>query len=322
MIRNFIALGILAASSLVANADELQSMALTNADEAKKVTQAVEAAVQDSVAWTFPSSIGLNFGQTAYHDWAEGGDNSVSLSGFANLNANYKKNKLMWNNNLYGEYGLIHSASYEDYTTRKNLDKLTFTSKFGYKAVKSWYYSALVDFKTQFYKGFDYSKDDSTGSIVRTKTSNFMAPATLITSLGMDYVPNKYLSLFLSPATGRFTFCRDSSLVAKCGLDEGDTYKAEFGAFVRVLNDFDIVKNIHLASKLELFSAYESFGNVVVNWDVLLTMKVTKYINASIRGQLKYDDAVPYIDPEEPDVKHGARVQLMDAITVGFAYSF
>ena len=51
-------------------------------------------------------------------------------------------------------------------------------------------------------------------------------------------------------------------------------------------------------------------------------MKVTKYINASIRGQLKYDDAVPYIDPEEPDVKHGARVQLMDAITVGFAYSF
>lgn len=321
MFKKYFLLAVLASAAFSVSADELQDLALTKADEAKNVTKAAEAAQADSVAWTFPSTVGLNFGQTAYQNWAAGGDNSISFSGYANLNANYKKNKLKWDNNLYGEYGIIHSSSYEDYTTRKNLDKLTATSKFGYKAVGSWYYSALLDFKTQFDKGYDYSTD-STG-VVRTLNSSFLAPGNLIASLGMDYVPNKYLSLFISPATGRFTFCRDTTLSIKCGLDEGEKSKAEFGAFVRVLNDFDICKNIHLTNKMEFFSAYETFGNVVVNWDLLLTMKVTKYINASIHGQLKYDDAVPYIDPDDVEqTPHGARVQLMDAINVGFAYQF
>ena len=136
------------------------------------------------------------------------------------------------------------------------------------QAAKFWYYTALAEFKTQFTTGYDYSKDNDT---IRSVVSDFMTPAYLITSLGMDYIPNKYLSLYVSPVTGRFVFVNDTTLSVKYGLDERKHSKSEFGAYLRAINHFDIVKNINLNSKLELFSAYETFGNIVVNWDLLLT---------------------------------------------------
>ena len=107
-------------------------------------------------------------------------------------------------------------------------------------------------------------------------------------------------------------------------MDAGEKCKVEAGAYMRVVNDFDIVKNVHLNSKLELFSAYETFGNVVVNWELLLAMKVTKYLNASVRTHVKYDDAVKNIVIDENGVEkqEGPKIQFMDVISVGFAYNF
>lgn len=335
MIKKYFMFAVLAASSFSAMADDLQSLATAKADEANLVTKEVSKAKTDSVVWTFPCTIGLNFGQTAYQNWAEGGDNTISFGAYANLNANYKKEKVMWNNNLFGEYGFIRSEAYDYEKLRKNLDKLTATSKFGYKASKNWYYSALVDFKSQFNNGYDYTKYDAPNGTQRDtaiKNSDFLAPAHVVASVGMDYIPNKYLSLFVSPATGRFTICREKSLSTLWGLDEGERHKAEFGAYLRILNDFDIVKNIRLTSKFEYFQEWgkgsDDLCNSVVDWNLLLSMKVTKFITASVRGELKYDKSVPYIDADDIDAatgepkQHGARIQLMDAINVGFAYTF
>jgi hypothetical protein len=110
-------------------------------------------------------------------------------------------------------------------------------------------------------------------------------------------------------------------------VDTGKKVKSEFGAYATLLNNFDIMKNVSLNSKLELFSAYETFGDVVVNWELLLAMKVNKYINASIRTQVKYDDKVKstknvVIDGVPTVVEGGPKVQFMDAIAVGFSYNF
>jgi hypothetical protein len=281
------------------------------------------AAKRDTSYWLFPGFSGLNFGQTAFVNWAEGGENSVTLNAFLRLNANYRRKKLLWDNNLSAEYGLFYSKSYKNYNLRKNSDKLSFSSKLGYHAAKHWYYMALLDFKTQFSAGYDYPTENT-----RTFISDFLSPAYLITSLGMDYIPNKYVSVYLAPATGRFTFVCDTTLSSNYGLNPGEKTKSEFGAFARILNNVDIMKNVNLNSKLELFSAYRTFGNVVVNWDVLITMKVNKFVNASIRTQVKYDDAVKNEREivnsvgETVTIKEGSRIQFMDAISIGFAYNF
>lgn len=298
--------------------DEIKTVVV---DVAKNVSNSeIPAASEDSVVWKFPGVTGLNFSQTAFKNWAEGGQNSISLQAFVNLNANYKKGKVRWDNNLSAEYGTLYSAAYSRFTTRKSSDKLALSSKFGYQASKSWYYTVLADFKTQMDKGYDYGDGDTT----RTMNSKFLAPGYLIASLGMDYIPSKYVSVYLSPVTGRFIFVRDTTLSEKYGVDAGEKCKVEAGAYMRVVNDFDIVKNVHLNSKLELFSAYETFGNVVVNWELLLAMKVTKYLNASVRTHVKYDDAVKNIVVDENGVEkqEGPKIQFMDVISVGFAYNF
>ncbi len=282
----------------------------------------INATSADTAFWFFPGIMGLNFSQTAFVNWAEGGQNSITGNAFVQLNANYRKKKLIWNNNLSVEYGMFYSAANSNYHWKKNSDKIALTSNFGYQAAKHWYYTALVNFKTQFNKGYDYPNDST-----RTYVSDFLAPGYLITSIGMNYIPNKYVNLYLSPTTARFVFVRDTLLSTRYGVDEGKKVKSEFGAYATLLNSFDIINNVNLNSKLELFSAYETFGNVVVNWEVLLSMKVNKYVNASIRTQVKYDDAVKstkekVIDGIPTIVQGGPKIQFMDVIAVGFSYNF
>lgn len=357
MMKRLLFISLLAASSVSALADDLRSTAVSEAGKHEKVRAEVSADA-DSVHWKFPCKVGLNFGQTAYERWAEGGDNSISFSAFADLQANYKSGKKMWNNELYGEYGLMFSDSYDRYKWRKNLDKLTFTSNYGYRSMfKSWYYSALLDFKSQLASGYEYTFDDSLGT-QKNPTSGIFSPAYLIGSLGMEYIPNKYVSVYISPVAGRFTFCEDYRFREKYGMEQNSDgsfkwHKEEFGAYLRVINDFDVMENVHLASKLDFFTPYtEDFGNVIVNWDLLLTLKVNKYINASIRTQMKYDDNISHtyktpvknngrvvrsddanlsqigngpVRVESDKSIHydrGARLQWMDAINVGISYSF
>ncbi|MCQ2193260.1 MAG: DUF3078 domain-containing protein [Paludibacteraceae bacterium] len=323
-------------SSMAFADDDLRATALSGADVTAK-EKTVADADADSVHWKFPCKVGLNFVQTGYnYAWVGAPHSTMTFSGYADLQANYKKGKSMWNNELFAEYGLLHSGEFNDEKTRKNLDNLKFTSHYGYRATQHWYYSALFDFKSQLSNSYDYFEgQDGRDSLVRN--SGFLAPANMIASLGMDYVPNKYVSVYIAPLTGRFTFCRTRSLGAAYGLpaDEwglADRRKIEAGAYLRVINDFDIVKNIHFTSKFDVFSPYASarhdahvFDHMVATWDGLLTMKVTKYINTSFRWQMLYDDAIPCVEyNKEGDVirTRNAKVQWMDALSIGFVYSF
>lgn len=348
MVKQLLLISSFAALAINAFAeDDLRSTAISEAANSDKVKAAATEAKTDSIHWTFPRTVGLNLGQTAYSCWAGGGENSVTFSGYLDLQANYKKEKRVWNNDLYGEYGFIYSDSYDDYKTRVNLNKFNFTSKYGYQAYKALYYSALLDFKTQF-NGFDYTSDELGDH--RQRNSGFLAPANMIASLGMDYIPNKYVSVFVSPITGRFLMCRldaDTSDVdyvyikKKAGFDvdengvvDDSKVKSSCGAYFRIINDFDVMKNVHLKSNLDFFSAYADKNgffqhqhfvcHTIVTWDVLLSMKVNKYINASIRGQLKYDDAVKYtrVNDKGETIERGPETQLMDAINIGFTYNF
>ena len=81
--------------------------------------------------------------------------------------ANYKKGNSTWDNSLDIGYGLLQQG--ED-KVRKTDDKIDFTSKYGQKAFKNWYYAGLLNFKSQMAPGFNYP-DDS------TEISRFLAPA-------------------------------------------------------------------------------------------------------------------------------------------------
>jgi len=261
--------------------------------------------------WKAGGIVSLNLTQVGLTNWASGGENSLSVNGLASLYANLKKGNSTWDNSLDLAYGLLQQG---DADVRKTDDRIDFTSKYGQKVFKNWYYAGLVNFKSQMTAGYNYP-DDS------TKISNFLAPGYMLGAIGMDYKPNEIFNLFVSPITMKMTIVNDQTLAdaGAYGVDQGEKTRSEYGGYLRALLKKDIMKNINLQTKLELFSNYEEATHIDVNWEVLVAMKVNKYISATVSTQLIYDHDIDILDS---DGRVGPRTQFKEVIGVGISYKF
>jgi hypothetical protein len=147
-----------------------------------------------------------------------------------------------------------------------------------------------------------------------------MSPGYLIAGLGFSWIPAKYFSLFLSPSSGRFTFVLDPKLAdSGCfGVDRGKHIKGEFGPYIRAAFNKDLVKNINLNTTLDLFTNYlEEFGNIDVNWSLLLTIKANKWLSTIVSTTLIYDNNVKITDLQG---KTGPRTQFKENLGIGITY--
>ncbi len=284
---------------------------------AKAKDQALGDAQPDSTkAWFYIGTGTLTVNQAGFSNWAAGGENSLGLDAVLNVKANYRHGKHAWANTLDLGYGfqMLGYGSNPDF--RKTNDKLEVTSAYGYQLTKNkkWFLTALVNFKTQFADGYNYP-DDS------TVISKFMAPGYLIGGLGITYAPTKWVYFYLSPASARMTFVMDDTLSAQgqFGVDPGKNLKTEVGPYFRADMNKDLAKNINLATTLELYTDYlVNFGNVDVNWNLMLTMKVNKWLAATVTTQLIYDDDIN-IKSTSTD-PGGPRTQFKEIIGVGLSY--
>jgi hypothetical protein len=263
--------------------------------------------------WTKSGSITLNFSQVSLTNWAAGGNSSVSGLGMFKYDANYKKDKLSWDNSFDLQYGLIKQDDYDH--VRKSNDLIDISSKLGIQASDYWYYSALVGFKSQFATGYEYDDDDNT----REKISNFMSPGYLTAALGMDYKRDKF-SVLLAPLSGKATYVTDDDLVTSYGVDEGKNARYEFGATIDAKLKTEIMKNVTFDTELTLFSNYlDKPQNVDVEWKTQINMKINDYLSANLLTHLIYDDDVEITDS---DGKTGARLQFMESFGVGLTVKF
>ena len=280
--------------------------------------------------WKTGGLFSVNFTQVSLTNWSAGGENSISLNGILNVFANYKRGNSTWDNSLDLGYGFLKSGKE---STRKTDDKIDFTSKYGQKASKNWYYAGLVNFKSQMAVGYNYPDDSN-------EISNFLAPAYILGAIGMDYKPSDVFTMFISPITSKITIVNDRTLAdaGAYGVDaaeydalgkkitDGKLIRSEYGGYLRALLKKDVMENVNLQTKLELFSNYsENFGNIDVNWEVLIGLKVNKYISATISTQLLYDDDVDIaVDSNDDGIvdKVGPRVQFKEVLGVGLNVKF
>ncbi len=268
--------------------------------------------------WKKGAVVGINLSQTSLTNWQGGGQNSLAANALFSGFTNYKKGRNVWDNSLDLAYGLLQQGTAK---LIKSDDKIDFNSKYGRYAFKHWYYSALVNFKSQMAPGYNYPND----SVV---ISHFLAPAYVLASIGLDYKPNDYFTMYISPITQKTTIVNDSKLnsVGAFGVDSGKVIRSEFGAYARIQFQKDIFTNVNLKTKLELFSNYaEKPQNIDVNWETLLAMKVNKYISATLSTTLIYDDNIKIpIDKNNDGVveKSGPRVQFKEVFGIGLSYKF
>lgn len=264
--------------------------------------------------WTIKGITGLNLSQTSLVNWSSGGENTVAGNIYLNLSAHYKYGKYVWDNDFATDYGTTYT---KQNGWVKSVDKLELSTKVGYEIAPKWYLSTLVDFKTQYDKGYKNPDD-------KNYISKFFAPAYTNIALGIDYKPTDNFSLFFSPVTGKMTFVQDDYLsgLGAFGVDPGDKFKGEFGTYLKANLSMKLMTNVDLISKADFFTAYNhNFGNIDVNWENVISMKINKFLTATIQTTLKYDDDVKQLD-DDGKIKGGAKVQFKEMIGVGIAYNF
>ncbi|WP_424963745.1 DUF3078 domain-containing protein [Ekhidna sp.] len=284
----------------------------------------------DTSYWRNGGTGSITFSQVSLTNWAAGGQNSVAINSNLSLFANRVKGRGKWENSMDLAYGLIRQG---DASFTKSDDLINIVTKYSYRMNREsgkWFFSALMDFKTQFYEGVDEE-----GNFI----SDFMAPGYLTIGLGVSYDPTDQLSFSYQPVTGKFTFVKDQELANQgaYGVDPavfaadgttvitpGKKSRAEFGSFFRAKYKNDIFE-----SRLELFTSYiENFGTIDVNWQNALVMQLTKVLSMNAFAQLIYDKDIKIgaddngdgIIDESTELKD--RVQFKSVIGVGLTYKF
>ena len=150
-------------------------------DEAvKKLQSESSRTIKKDPADTIPSIwrkggiYNINLSQGSLSNWAAGGDNfSLSLNSYLGLYAFYKKDHHSWDNTLDFNLGYVNSTSLG---ARKNDDRLDVLSKYGHRLTDKFNLAGLVNFRSQLFKGYNYSNDK------KTLASAFLSPAYLLVS--------------------------------------------------------------------------------------------------------------------------------------------
>ena len=296
---------------------------LLGSSQTTEAEKGLKAAVSnDSLdGWKLSGTLFINASQSSFTNWSAGGQPSVSVNGLFNGRAYYKKDKLSWDNTLDIGYGLLKQGKDADFI--KTDDKIDFVSKLGYKAFEKWNYAALLNFKTQMDKGYNYPND----SVI---ISRFLAPAYILGAIGLDYKPGDNMSVFIAPVTSKFTIVNDQTLAdsGAFGVDPGNKMRAELGGYIRFSYEKEILKNINFGTKLDLFSNYlNNPGNIDINWETLITLKANEFLSASIATQLIYDDDIK-IENDKNDNgtieagEYSPLIQFKEVISIGLTLKF
>lgn len=276
---------------------------------------------KDPIWWKNRNSFGFDISEAAFLNWNAGGNNSISGLVKVNLYRSYKKLYLLWDNEIFIRYGL---NSQQDQELRKTDDKLQINSTFGYRkdTLTNWYYSVKFNFNTQFTDGFSYPNTSE-------PISRLFAPAYLFLGAGTYYdLKKKSFSIYISPFTLKSTLVLDETLSNQgvFGVPAGKKSRNEFGGLIQSNWETEVLKNIVMKTRVELYSDYlNDFGNIDVKWDLNFDFIINKYMKANLGAYLIYDDDIKFKEDTNGDGELetlGARLQLKQLLGIGVLFNF
>ena len=282
------------------------------------VEESLRTVTADSLdGWKKGAILNVGMAQTSLTNWAAGGESSIAINGLLSAFANLTKGRTNWDNTLDIGYGSVKKGKGDFIKTD---DKIDLSSKLGYDAFEKWNYAAFLSFKTQMTNGYNESGEEV--------ISKLLAPGYILAAAGLDYKPNDIFSAFIAPLTTKITLVMDDSLSAAgaFGVETGNSARSELGGYVRMAFSKEILKNISLSTKIDLFSNYlNNPQDIDVNWEALLTLKANKYISTTLATHLIYDKDI--LIPVESDaegntIRSEPRVQFKEMLSVGLTVTF
>ncbi len=217
-------------------------------------------------------------------NWSSGGVSNMStLSAFYWVAKYDNKNGIQFDNFIDIKLGFNTVSN--DSLRKVNIsnDQFQASSKLGIKAVKNFYYSASVDFTTQFLNNYKTNTYDMKAA--------FLSPAKLYVGLGMDYkIRNKEkgysFSALLTPFTYRLNYLHNiTDFNPKAyGIEEGKHFGQDMGFKIATTIDMQITE---LISWNSYFYLYSDFNYIDSEWKNTFNFNVNHYLSTQLFIHMK-----------------------------------
>nr|WP_297308087.1 DUF3078 domain-containing protein [uncultured Flavobacterium sp.] len=237
----------------------------------------------DIKRWKITGTNSLTGNQSSFNNWQIGGTSNLTINARINYDFNYQKKGWNWDNKLIAAYGFNRQKKN---STKKTDDRIEINSILAKPIRQDWYFSAYLNFQTQFDKGYDPKDEFKT-------LSRFASPIFLQFGPGFLWKKHDDFKINFSPAATKFIFVHEK--FTKDGksfsVEQNETERIEFGASIYVYYRFKILENITIENILGTYANYiENTKNVDFDYQLNIDLKVTKYITTNINYQALYDN--------------------------------
>lgn len=286
----------------------------TQAQDSLVVKRPLLATRADSLEagwWERKTQLALNFAQASFNDsWQGGGISNIAVGGLFNNRSVYTRRKGVWTNQVQFQYGFINNRGQD---IRKSVDRLFLDSQFSKFIRKDLRWFTGASFLSQFAPGFSFSTAGERQNLI----SSLFAPAFLSESFGLEWNPKKYLAVQLGGGTIRQTFVLNDRVLAeqlannenRYGLAPGQRVLNELGIQGVMSFDKDVVKNVNLKIRYQVFFAYAPEAKPVDHHvNLVAAAKVNKYMNVNFSLIAIYDQ------------DQAATLQLSQGLAAGLSF--
>lgn len=279
----------------------------------KEMNEKVELVTRKPNFWSFPGNSELKFSQYYYSDnWYQGGENRYAMVAILRQHANYdNRQKIKWENYLEMELGFQTANKSDKYHSLKPTNNLLrLTTKLGYKAFNTVYYTTEVRASTQLVSAYDDNSQNLRTAI--------LSPLDLRVSVGLEYNFRSkggafWGKLYVAPCAYDMRYVKHENLVRRYGIEEGKHSYHKFGPYSTLEHNWNIYKNISWTGKIYWVS---NFDYTNIEWENRFKFTINKYLNAELWMKPKFDDSSRSYKGD-----HGY-LMMSEWFMLGFTYSW
>ena len=257
---------------------------------------------------SFTSSIQVSQAYIS-QNWYQGGESNFNLISDQLYNVEYDHNNILFTTSAQWKLGISTTPSDTYHKFSINDDLFQINSKLGIKAVKDWYYTVSLLFKTQLFNSY--------GANSEVKNSAFFSPGEFNLGVGMSYnkkiAPKKFeTSVMLAPLSYNLKFSLDEELAyRKAGIKEG-RFDNQVGSSLEGTFKWEFYPNLTWTSRVFYFTDYKS---VLADLETGLNFVFNRFFSTKIYLHARFDDSVPRN-------KHNNHLQFKEMLSFGFNYKF
>lgn len=245
-------------------------------------------------------------------NWYQGGNSTVNLLSDQQFSIKYndpKEQRILFENLVQWRLNINSAPDDTLRSVRISEDLFQINSKFGLKAYNQWYYTATMNFKTQFFNSYATNTNN--------KAAAFLSPAELNLGLGMSYQykndKRKFeTSISLSPLSYNLQIVTAKDMdPTSFGIKSGKSM-SQYGSSFEGRIKWEFYHNMVWSCRLFYFTNYE---HVQGDWENTFDFILNRFFSTRLFVHLRYDDALALN-------KELGHFQLKELFSFGFNYKF